>query len=243
MNFSGESLTLYLLGSVLFCWIAVWMARPTPSPPPEIKNPARQKITAPAIFAGLVAVSIVIRYVFTSNTAEQKNIPGLIFSGIVVAAVIAAAAAVRDSFRSVGLPLRGAETAIFFLVPPLALIFMPGHAVNLKLLLKGIAPATVAGAFSEELFFRGYLQTRFQSLFGNLPGLFLAAAAFTLFRMPMIWGLFTVPALIANLLVSFLVWGCAAGIIYRRAGNIYGLILLRVFWDTAAVVFAGFAIR
>lgn len=243
MIFSYEALIVYLFGSMLFCWVASWMAVPEPSPQPEIKKPGAQKIAAPAVFAAVFGLSIAARLYAKSLEPAQKTVVDLAFAGFMIVAAAAAAAAMRDSIRSVGLSLRGIRNAVFFLVPPLGLVFMPGHLVNLKTLAVGIAPAIAVAGLAEELFFRGWLQTRLQALFGAAPGLLFAAAAYTIFRLPLIWGVFTLPAFIVNIAVTFLVWGCAAGIIYRRSGSIYGLVILHIFWDTAVKVFTGLAIE
>jgi len=243
MPFSQETLTLYLLGSVLFCWFAVWMARPAPPAAMlGIKNLPLQRLIVPASFAFIFAVSVIVHRVPGMIPKGKATYADIAFAGLMLAAAFGPAAAAGDPLKSLGLSLRGAETVVFFLVPAAALVFLPGHFVSLKLLAKGVSVAVAAGAFAEELFFRGYMQTRLQLLFGNTRGLLAAAAAFTFFRIPLFSALLTPAGFALNTAVTFLFWGCIAGAICRRAGSIYGLALLRIFWESASVAFIGFGV-
>jgi membrane protease YdiL (CAAX protease family) len=240
MHFSEPALLVYLIVSMAFCWLAVTMATLNrPARKPEFGKPRAQLVISVVLYISLLFIFAGM-HVFGTPLKQYKELPDIIFAGLMAVSAIVAAVASGNGPASVGLPLRGIETTLFFLVPPLALLYFPGHFVNLKLLWGGIGPMVVAVGFSEELFFRGFFQTRLESIFGNTRGLLIAAAAYAVFRLPMMWGTLPPVGLAVNLAGTFLIWGCAAGLIYRRAGNIYGLFLLHVFWDTALRVFLGF---
>jgi membrane protease YdiL (CAAX protease family) len=243
MPFNELTLLLYLFGSIAFCWLAVVMLSSNkPARKIEFGKPRVQLVLLASVSVFLFAAYVAIHIFSHSLNNYYKEMSNLIFAGLMFAAVAGAAIATGGGPSSAGLSLRGIETAIFFLVPPAALMFLPGHFYNWKLLWQGIGPAVVAAGFAEELFFRGYMQTRLDALLGNNRGLLITAAAYAVFRLPMLWGSLPPIGLAANVIGAFLIWGCVAGLIYRRAGNIYGLVLLHIFWDTALRVFIGFGI-
>ncbi|MFA6448491.1 MAG: CPBP family intramembrane glutamic endopeptidase [bacterium] len=243
MPFNELTLLLYLAGSMAFCWFAVFMLTLNrPAPKIEIRNPKSQLIFVISSYAFLFAAYFAIHSYSTVINKNNKDLSDLLLAGITVAAVAAAALASGGGPESAGLSFRRIETAVFFLVPPAALMFLPGHFMNWQALWRGIALPLVAAGFAEELFFRGFMQTRLESRLGNTRGLLITAAAYAVFKLPMLWGTLPAAGLIANMAGTFLIWGCAAGLIYRRSGNIYGLILLHIFWDAAPRVFLGFGI-
>ncbi|HOO55489.1 MAG TPA: CPBP family intramembrane metalloprotease [bacterium] len=243
MVLNESTIHFYLYGSMLFCGIAVWMARQNfKSEPQRFNNPGAQKKIIPAVFFAIMAISIAARFAGRSLESPWLERLDTIFAGIIMLNVVIAAAAVRDEPSSVGISLRGIETVIIFLVPPLSTIFFAGHMVNLKLLLGGIIPSIAITGFAIELFFRGYMQTRLESFFGPAKGLLLTAAAYSVFNVPVMWGVLDAPAMIFYMILTFIVWGCGAGLIYRFAGNIFGLAVFHIFWDTAVYVFAGLTI-
>ncbi len=243
MVFSEQTLILYLNAAMLFCWVAVMMARAgEPFAGFEISKRKSSCLWLAGTFAVLITATAMARVYHEPLDAVSRLLPDLVFPCLAVICAAAALIAARDSLSSVGLSPRGIELTLFFLVPPAALVFLRGHIVNLKVLASGIGLVTVAAAFAEELFFRGYLQTRLQAFYGSRVGLLAAAAAYASFRGAVLWGLMPPVALAVNLTATFIMWGCVAGMIYRRAGNIYGLVVLHVFWSAATRAFAGMAI-
>jgi membrane protease YdiL (CAAX protease family) len=242
MHFSESTLLLYLLGSMAFCWVAVAMANAN-RPAFKIEFPKSRVhfIVIAALYIFLFAAYLVI-HSYCPPLRRLKEFHDLLFAGLMIGSTVIAAIATGGRLSSFGLSFRGIETTVFFLVPPAALLFLPGHFVNLKTLWGGIGPLVIVAGFAGELFFRGFVQTRLDSLLGKTFGLLATAAAYTVFRLPMIWGTMPAAGLAANLIGTFLIWGCAAGLIYRRAGSVYGLALLFIFWDTALRVFLGFGI-
>jgi len=240
MQFSEPTLLLYLLGSMAFCWIAVAIANSKrPAIKIEFKAPRVQFILIIALYVFLFAAYFLIHF-YCPPLKRYKEFPELLFAGLIIVTALVANIAAGGGLSAIGLSVQGIETALFFLVPPAALAFLPGRFLNWKMLWSGIGPLAIAVGFSGELFFRGFIQTRLDSLLGNTKGLLATAALYTIFRIPVIWGALPAAGMAANLIGTFLIWGCAAGLIYRRAGNIYGLALFYIFWDTALHVFLGF---
>lgn len=243
MVFSEQSLILYLNAAMLFCWIAVTMARAgEPIVTLEISGRKSGRFWLAGTLAILIAATAATRAYHGPLDAVNKLIPDLVFPFLAVVCTASAVIAARESLASTGLSLKGIELTLFFLVPPAALVFLHGHLLNLTTLIRGVSPVAAAAAFAEELYFRGYVQTRLQSLYGNRAGLLASAAAYTAFRAVILWGLLPPIALAVNLVATFIMWGCVAGLIYRRAGNIYGLVVLHLFWNTATRAFAGMAV-
>jgi len=236
-------LAAYLPASVLFCWIAAVMATAnSPAAEISVNRPETQHRAAWGVFAALFLLSTAYKLAGYKIPVSGEAADA-IFAAIAVFAVFAASAAYSDSPSSVGLSVGRAHIALLFLVPPVALVLFPGGAVNLRLLMKASVPSLILLAFMEELLFRGYLQVRFQAAYGFFPGLMAAAGAATVFRIPMYLSIADPVTAFVSLAGYFVIWGCIAGLIFRRVGNIYGLALLHAFWEATLAAFAGLTIE
>lgn len=237
------TLTIYIAGSIVFCWAASYMAtQGGAAGTPEVKAPSAQAGTAAAVYLVLLALSTALRFFAPQAQGVSPAMVDVVFSGTVFFSVFAITAWYGDTPAGVGLSLRNAATVLLFLIPPAGLVLLPGGRVNATLLLGGIVPSIAAAGAAEELLFKGYLQTRFQAAWGVSRGLPAAALAAALFRIPMLL-LSAGPAVaLLHAALHFLLWGCVGGLIYNRIGNIYGLIVLRIFLDAAPLVFLGLTI-
>jgi membrane protease YdiL (CAAX protease family) len=243
MPFNPLTILLYLIGSVLFCLFAVEMAGAnTPIPKRQANRPEKQLKPAIAVFLIAVAAFTGARFASYMFSPSGKEILDYASYGLVILSIAAVAAVFRDRPASLGLSTENIGTIAFFLIPPAGIAFLPGRFANWGLLLRGLTCAAAAAAFAQELLFRGFLQTRFQLLFGDIKGILAAAAAYAAFGLAANAGLMNPASLAVFTLGSFLISGVAMGFIYRRAGNIYGLVILHLFWDAAVKVFAGFGV-
>lgn len=245
----GPELTAILLyGSVLFCWLCVELVSMGAAPPEiSINKPERQLKVCVAACAVVVAMSggLSAAYAFfpaRMPLASEQTL-NLIVGIAMLALALVGTAFAGDSPASSGLSLKNAQTILFFLVPPAALILFPGGAVNMKLVAGSITVATAAPAIAEEIFFRGYLQARFQKTSGPMKGILFAALAATIYRAVPLCFTAGLPTVALVSVIYFIVWGVIAGRIRYRTGNVFGIMILHIFWDVAARVLAGVSIQ
>ena len=243
MAFSAFSLLIYLLGSMVFCLIAMIMLRSGAGFAAFSGVRKKDPVVPVAVFLFILAISTLIRFGGAPHLGQPvKNVLDYSLAVLMAVVVVSACLIRKDTIGSIGLSLRGAENFVFFLMPAAALMFFPGHFLNWNLIAESFSSPVAAYAFSEELLIRGYLQTRLEKAYGGNTGLFAASAAYTLLQVPMAIGSLRPAALPAYLFGSFIIWGCLAGMIYKKAGNIYGLTLFKIFWDIALRAFGGIAL-
>ncbi len=241
---STDVLAIYLAGSIFFCWAAVSLAMPgRTAEAPEVVAPSAQANTALGVFAVFLLLSVAVRMLAPSLPAIAPGRLDTAFSAIIIFAVFAVSSWYGDSPAQTGLSLRNISTVVFFLVPPVGIVLLPGGRVNMALLLGGIVPSIAIAGAAEEILFKGYMQTRLQAAWGSTAGLLAAALAASVFRIPMFIQSGSAVIVATQLVFHFLLWGCVGGLIFNRTRNVYGLILLRVFLDTAPLVFAGIVVN
>lgn len=243
-----ELLTVLLYGSVAFCWLCVVLVTMNGKPPVFIiNNPALQLkicIAACVIIVGLSGGFSAAYNFFPSRmppaSAEMLN---LIVAVAMVVLGLAGSSLAGDTPASTGLSLKNIQTISIFLVPPVSLMLFKGGFVNFKMFAGSITLATAAPAMAEEFFFRGYLQPRFQKYSGAGKGLLMAALAATIYRTVPLCFVAGIHTIVIISIMYFIVWGIVGGHIFSRTGNIFGITMLHIFWDTAARVFAGISVQ
>ena len=243
MPIGSLTILIYLLGSVIFCLAAVEMAGANaPLPAHKVNRIEKQLIPSAVVFLLSVAALAGSRFASRLFGPSGREMLDFAYYGLVILLILATAVIFRDLPSSVGLSTKNVTTIVFFLIPPLGIAFLPSRFANWGFLLRALTPAAAAGAFAQELLFRGFLQTRFQLLFGGTKGVFAAAAACAVFGLAANAGVMNPASLAVFTVGTFLISGVAMGLIYRRTGNIYGLVILHIFWDAAVKVFAGFGV-
>ena len=238
-----NTILLYLIGSVLFCLLAVEMAgADIPLPMPQINNPKKQLKIAAVLFASAVAVHAALSFTLHNFKPLTQQIAFYAFYVLLIASAVCAAAVNKDRPDALGLSTKRIVTLAFFLIPPAGLAFLPGGFANWGFLLRGLAPAAALSIIARTLFLQGYLQTRLQSALGDIKGVFVAAAAVTILNIVGNIGLMKPEVIAVFAAGTFVIAGVLMGFIYRRSGNIFGLVILNIFWDTAVKVFAGMGV-
>ena len=94
----------------------------------------------------------------------------------------------KEPLESIGLAFKGWPKAIFIAVLLLALS-IPGQLMNKHILFPSagkflfISIALIMSSLFEELFFRGFLQTRFENALGIIPAIVLSGITFALYHL------------------------------------------------------------
>ena len=94
----------------------------------------------------------------------------------------------KEPLESIGLTFKGWPKAIFIAVLLLALS-IPGQLMNKHILFPSagkflfICIALIMSTLFEELFFRGFLQTRFEDALGIIPAIILSGITFALYHL------------------------------------------------------------
>lgn len=243
-----ELLTILLYGSVAFCWLCVMLVTMSGKPPVlTINNPALQIkicIAACAVIVGLSGgLSAAYTFFPSRMPPASAEILNLIVAVAMVVLGLAGSAMAGDTPASTGLSLKNIQTISIFLVPPVSLMLFRGGYMNFKMLVGSITLASAAPAMAEEFFFRGYLQPRFQKFSGTGKGLLMAALAATIYRTVPLCFMASIHTIAIISIMYFIIWGIVAGHIFSRTGNIFGITILHIFWDTAVRVFAGISVQ
>ena len=238
MNLEGAGIHAYLWASMLACWALMRATgRAREIKVPAVNNPRAQQYVALALFIAATAAAIGANRL--ADGPFDADRAGVLFSALVIAMTLAAASSMKDSPATLGISLRGAQTILIFAVPAAGLAFPPRGDLNMALFAAAAKPSVFITAFALELFFRGYIQTRFEAARGPAAGILIAAAAYTAFHLPSAWGMFEPAALAVYLVFTFIIWGCGAGVLFRLSGNVFGIAMFHAFWDISLRAFSG----
>ncbi len=162
-------------------------------PPIAVENPQREALVAvPVVVAtwALVTASNLVPVAGASPSMEVAVLALAMWTALGLAIVFVAAKATHQSWTSVGLSRQSLPRMVVLglvlgAIDVIAVgLLYPGAgipgAVTLAL---GFVAMTIVG-FSEEIVYRGYLQTRFEGKWGTWVGLAVATAVFAFAHFP-----------------------------------------------------------
>lgn len=248
-----DPLTSLFLGAVALVAVGVplvWLlARALKLAPrlPVLDNPPRELRVALLVTVAVYA-ALILPLLVPSRGATSLTDPGMVFQvaathALLLVPVAVAAVATRQSWASLGLSrtsllrlavLGFVPSALY--VPSVGLMYpvasLPG-AVPLAL---GLAWSAMAG-FSEEIVFRGYLQTRFEAAWGTWTGFAVTVVVFAFAHFPGSYVLYAGDVLAATLsALGRIGLGLLLGYYYVRSRNIVPGGISHMFYNWALVL-------
>ncbi len=214
---------------------------------PTIDNPRREVrvalLVTVAVYAALILPLLVASGGTSSLTDPSMVVQVAATHALLLAPVAVAAAATRQSWASLGLSRTSLSRLVVLglvpsalYVPSVGLMYpvasLPG-AVPLAL---GFAWSAIAG-FSEEIVFRGYLQTRFEAAWGTWAGYTVTVVVFAFAHFPGSYAMYGGDVLAATLSALGRVGlGLLLGYYYVRSRNIVPGAISHTFYNWALVL-------
>ena len=214
---------------------------------PVLDDPRREVRVAVLVTVAVYA-AVILPLLLPSNGTSSLTDPGMVVQvavthAILLAPVAVAAAATRQSWASLGLSrtclprllvLGLVPSALY--VPSVGLMYPVAGLPEAVPLALGLAWSAMAG-FSEEIVFRGYLQTRFEAAWGTWPGYAVTVVVFAFAHLPGSYVLYSGNILDATLSALGRVGlGLLLGYFYVRSRNIVPGGISHTFYNWALVL-------
>ncbi len=214
---------------------------------PALDNPRREVRVALPVTAAVYA-AVILPLLLPSGGTSSVTEPGMVVQvalthAILLAPVVVVAWATRASWASLGLSRRSlARLAVLGLVPSalyvpsVGLLYPVSSLLGPAPLAVGLAWSAIAG-FSEEIVFRGDLQTRFEAAWGMWIGYAVTVVVFAFAHFPGSYVLYSGNLL--NALLSALGrvgLGLLLGFFYLRSRNVVPGALSHTFYNWALVL-------
>ena len=193
----------------------------------------RRELTISFILFGLITVMAFLFYSFRPQTTPGLN-ERFILAAICLAPFLVALRQRQQPIRSIGWNKETFRTAIMFgLALGILALFLRGKIFSI---INGISlqegtslVILLAICLLEETIFRGYLQLRLVSAWGQWPGIFVTALLFTLWQIPLSLAQhLAVPVVLTNLALS-LAQGIIVGFVMQKSGHVVAPGLYRAF--------------
>ncbi len=214
---------------------------------PALDNPRREARVAVLVVVVVIATPIP-SLLFGSGSTTALTAPGMILNvavadAMLLATVLVAARATRQPWASLGLSRHSLRRLVVLglvpsalYVPSVGLMYpvasLPG-AIPLAI---GLVWSAMAG-FSEEITFRGYVQTRFEAAWGTGAGYALTVLVFAFAHFPGSYLLYSgdvLSALLSSL--GRVGLGLLLGFYYVRSRNIVPGAISHTFYNWALVL-------
>jgi membrane protease YdiL (CAAX protease family) len=214
---------------------------------PALDNPRREARVAVLVVVVVVATSIP-SLLFASGGATSLTDPGMILNvtiadAMLLATVSVAAYATRQSWASLGLSRQALPRLVVLglvpsalYVPSVGLMYPVASLFGPVPLAIGLVWSAMAG-FSEEITFRGYLQTRFEAAWGTWAGYVVTVLVFALAHFPSSYVLYSgnvLDALLSSL--GRVGLGVLLGFYYIRSRNVVPGAISHTFYNWALVL-------
>lgn len=228
---------------MLGVWFYIWFTtRKKPIIIPEIKNLNNQFLIAMLLTIWMLCGNFIIFYLSYAKEVEiVKSISYLINIILMTPFIVLVVLVTKESLLSIGLSSNqkpGIPVYIYVILIILLNIILSKFDLlkfnlwGLKYFLINVIWGT---AITEELLFRGFIQTRLEAKLGTNKGFIIAAFIFAFAHLPKIifvkyhyYGTFVIPIqYFATLLFHSFIW-CD---IFRRTRNLPSLILLHLIRD------------
>ncbi len=216
--------------------------------PIVIANPRREALVAAAVVVAVFIVTIVslLLPIGASSLTDPSRILAVAVSdAMLLAVVFVAARATRQSWASVGLSRKSLPRLVLLGLVPSA-VYVPSLGLMYPVPaggFPGAAPLAVAlvwtaiVGFSEEITFRGYLQTRFEAALGTWAGYAVTVVVFAFAHLPASYVLYSGDVLSATLsALSRVGLGLLLGFFYIRSRNVVPGAISHLFYNWALVL-------
>ncbi len=217
--------------------------------PPSIvlDHPAREARLA-ILVAVVVYAALILPLLFPSGGTTSLTDPGMVVQvavthALLLASIIVAAWATRPSWASLGLSRKSLGRMVVLglvpsalYVPSVGLLYPVAGLLGPVPLAIGLVWSAMAG-FSEEIVFRGYLQTRFEAAWGTWIGFTVTVVVFAFAHFPGSYVLYSGNVL--NALLSSLGrigLGLLLGFYFLRSRNIVPGGISHTFYNWALVL-------
>ena len=214
---------------------------------PALDNPQREARVAVLVTVVVVATAVP-SLLFASGGTSSPTDPGMILKVAVADAMLlvpvaVAAWATRQSWASLGLSRKALPRLVVLglvpsalYVPSVGLMYPVASFPGAVPLAIALVWATMAG-FSEEIAFRGYLQTRFEAAWGTGAGYALTVVVFAFAHFPGSYVLYAGDVLAATLSALGRVGlGLLLGYYYVRSRNVVPGAISHLFYNWALVL-------
>ncbi len=214
---------------------------------PTLDDPRREVRVALLVTVAVYA-AVILPLLFPSSGTSSLTDTCMVVQvaathALLLAPVVVAAAATRPSWASLGLSrtslprllvLGLVPSALY--VPSVGLMYPVASLPEAVPLALGLAWSAIAG-FSEEIVFRGYLQTRFEAAWGTWPGYAVTVVVFTFAHLPGSYVLYAGDVLTATLSALGRVGlGLLLGYYYVKSRNIVPGGISHMFYNWALVL-------
>ncbi len=249
----ADALASLFLGSVALVAVGVplvWLlsrALKLKPRPPSLDDPRREARVALLVTVAVYAAVILPLLLPSSGTSSLTDL-GMVVQvaathALLLAPVAVAAAATRQTWASLGLSrtslLRLAVLGLVpsaLYVPSVGLMYPVASLSGAVPLALGLAWSAIAG-FSEEIVFRGFLQTRFEAAWGTWAGYAVTVVVFAFAHLPGSYVLYAGDVLAATLSALGRVGlGLLLGYYYVRSRNIVPGAISHTFYNWALVL-------
>ncbi len=214
---------------------------------PALDDPRREVRVALLVIVGVHAAVILPLLVPSSGTSNLTD-PGMVAQvaathALLLAPAAVAAAATRQSWASLGLSRTSLPRLVVLglvpsalYVPSVGLMYPVASLPGAVALAFGLTWSAMAG-FSEEIVFRGYLQTRFEAAWGTWPGYAVTVVVFAFAHLPGSYVLYAGDVLAATLSALGRVGlGLLLGFYYVRSRNVIPGGISHTFYNWALVL-------
>ncbi len=214
---------------------------------PALDNPRREVCVALLVTVavyGAVTLPLLLPSSGTSSLTDSGMVVQVaITHALLLAPVAVAAAAMRQTWASLGLSRTSLPRLVVLglvpsalYVPSVGLMYPVASLPEAVPLALGLAWSAIAG-FSEEIVFRGYLQTRFEAAWGMWPGYAVTVAVFAFAHFPGSYVLYSGNVLDATLSALGRVGlGLLLGYYYVKTRNIVPGAISHTFYNWALVL-------
>ena len=261
--FSREWLSniLYIGAVILASLLVLVFTRKTAPLPLEVPRPSLESCILFGYYLVFLVLSFIMRGGGLSGNEFGKWLWFIVLPILLVFLFRLPQKDIRAVFQSIGLHRQGLKKAIllaflayavFILVFPLILSTSQLQTLQelfhsplrlLVLIPLSFLFSLVTAPFTEEIFFRGILQTRLSILFrSEIRSCLLVAFLFGIYHLPYAYFLTSWPThgnmlwAISNVLVEQMLAGLLLGILWFRTRNLAGPILFHALVDTVAVM-------
>lgn len=216
-------------------------------PPPVALDDPRREIRVAILVTVLVYAALILPLLFPSGGTTGLTDPGMVVQvavthALLLAPIVVAAWATRQSWASLGLSRRTLGRMVVLglvpsalYVPSVGLMYPVAGLLGVGPLAIGLVWSAMAG-FSEEIVFRGYLQTRFEAAWGTWIGYAVTVVVFAFAHFPGSYVLYSGNVLNATLSALGRVGlGLLLGYFYVRSRNIVPGGISHTFYNWALV--------
>lgn len=235
-------LAYYVFSLVLLAWIRFLM-RSRKVQNPLIENPRREYIVSLVMY-GLFVIGLLLKLnPATATVFKNKTFDYFLNFFIAVLLPVCILKRNKESMKNLGLTIypvsANLSCALFGILTFTAASFLSKSLPSLNTIFREYLYFLLVIALPEEIFFRGYLQTRLGYILGAWKGIIAASLLFSFMHIPNI--IFNLKASIFSsdfyfFIISPFLGGMIFGYIFLRTRSVIGLVLLHSLVDLCLIL-------